>query len=127
MARSSNREVAISKSGGSSADRRRDAQVHRKSACGKVTHETISRVIVVLALRCADGLVWGSDSQITEPARGLSYRRKSCTELESMRRGVVVDRAPSTTTSSRFSTPNPTPSSRPTTWDGHSKRGWCRC
>lgn len=28
---------------------------------------------VVLALRCADGLVVGSDSQITDAARGLSY------------------------------------------------------
>ncbi|MGV0718068.1 proteasome protein [Mycolicibacterium sp. XJ662] len=28
---------------------------------------------VVLALRCADGLVMGSDSQITDPGRGLSY------------------------------------------------------
>jgi proteasome beta subunit len=28
---------------------------------------------VVLALRCADGLVMASDSQITDPGRGLSY------------------------------------------------------
>ena len=28
---------------------------------------------VVLALRCADGVVLGSDSQITDGARGLSY------------------------------------------------------
>jgi proteasome beta subunit len=28
---------------------------------------------VVLALRCADGIVMASDSQITDPARGLSY------------------------------------------------------
>lgn len=28
---------------------------------------------VVLALRCADGLVMASDSQITDPSRGLSY------------------------------------------------------
>ena len=28
---------------------------------------------VVLALRCADGLVLASDSQITDPGRGLSY------------------------------------------------------
>ncbi|MGV0875396.1 hypothetical protein ABQF13_24725 [Mycolicibacterium sp. XJ879] len=28
---------------------------------------------VVLALRCADGLVMGSVSQITDPGRGLSY------------------------------------------------------
>ena len=28
---------------------------------------------VVLALRCADGLVLAADSQITEPDRGLSY------------------------------------------------------
>lgn len=28
---------------------------------------------VVLALRCADGIVLGSDSQITDSARGLSY------------------------------------------------------
>lgn len=28
---------------------------------------------VVLALRCADGLVMASDSQITDPARGVSY------------------------------------------------------
>ncbi|MFN3007817.1 proteasome protein [Mycolicibacterium wolinskyi] len=28
---------------------------------------------VVLALRCADGVVMGSDSQITDPGRGLSY------------------------------------------------------
>lgn len=28
---------------------------------------------VVLALRCADGIVLASDSQITDPARGLSY------------------------------------------------------
>lgn len=28
---------------------------------------------VVLALRCADGIVLGSDSQITDPGRGLSY------------------------------------------------------
>ncbi|MGV0741790.1 proteasome protein [Mycolicibacterium sp. XJ870] len=28
---------------------------------------------VVLAIRCADGLVMGSDSQITDPGRGLSY------------------------------------------------------
>jgi hypothetical protein len=27
---------------------------------------------VVLALRCADGIVLGSDSQITDSARGLS-------------------------------------------------------
>jgi proteasome beta subunit len=30
-------------------------------------------VTVVLALRCADGLVMASDSQITDPVRGLSY------------------------------------------------------
>lgn len=30
-------------------------------------------VTVVLALRCADGLVLASDSQITDPGRGLSY------------------------------------------------------
>lgn len=30
-------------------------------------------VTVVLALRCVDGLVMGSDSQITDPGRGLSY------------------------------------------------------
>jgi 20S proteasome alpha/beta subunit len=30
-------------------------------------------VTVVLALRCADGLVMASDSQITDPARGVSY------------------------------------------------------
>ena len=30
-------------------------------------------VTVVLALRCADGLVMASDSQVTDPARGLSY------------------------------------------------------
>ena len=28
---------------------------------------------VVLALRCADGLVLAADSQITDSARGLSY------------------------------------------------------
>ena len=28
---------------------------------------------VVLAMRCVDGLVMGSDSQITDPVRGLSY------------------------------------------------------
>ncbi|HEX7429974.1 MAG TPA: hypothetical protein VF328_24435 [Mycobacterium sp.] len=28
---------------------------------------------VVLALRCADGVVLASDSQITDPGRGLSY------------------------------------------------------
>ncbi|BBZ34640.1 Ntn hydrolase family protein [Mycolicibacterium confluentis] len=28
---------------------------------------------VVIALRCADGLVMGSDSQITDPGRGLTY------------------------------------------------------
>ncbi|MGV0837230.1 proteasome protein [Mycolicibacterium thermoresistibile] len=28
---------------------------------------------VVIALRCADGLVMGSDSQITDPGRGISY------------------------------------------------------
>ena len=28
---------------------------------------------VVLALRCADGIVLGADSQITDSARGLSY------------------------------------------------------
>jgi len=28
---------------------------------------------VVLALRCADGVVMASDSQITDSARGLSY------------------------------------------------------
>ncbi|BBZ61668.1 Ntn hydrolase family protein [Mycolicibacterium monacense] len=28
---------------------------------------------VVIALRCADGIVLGADSQITEPARGLTY------------------------------------------------------
>ena len=32
-----------------------------------VDRETISRVTVVLALRCADGLVMASDSQITDP------------------------------------------------------------
>ena len=31
------------------------------------------RMTVVLALRCADGIVIGSDSQITDSARGLSY------------------------------------------------------
>jgi hypothetical protein len=31
------------------------------------------RMTVVLALRCADGVVLGSDSQITDSARGLSY------------------------------------------------------
>jgi 20S proteasome alpha/beta subunit len=31
------------------------------------------RMTVVLALRCADGIVLGSDSQITDSARGLSY------------------------------------------------------
>jgi 20S proteasome alpha/beta subunit len=30
-------------------------------------------VTVVLALRCADGLVMASDSQITDPVRGVSY------------------------------------------------------
>jgi proteasome beta subunit len=30
-------------------------------------------VTVVLALRCADGIVVASDSQITDPARGVSY------------------------------------------------------
>jgi proteasome beta subunit len=30
-------------------------------------------VTVVLAIRCSDGVVIGSDSQITEPGRGLSY------------------------------------------------------
>jgi len=30
-------------------------------------------VTVVLALRCADGIVLASDSQITDPARGVSY------------------------------------------------------
>ena len=28
---------------------------------------------VVFALRCADGIVLGADSQITDSARGLSY------------------------------------------------------
>jgi proteasome beta subunit len=28
---------------------------------------------VVIALRCADGLVMGSDSQVTDPGRGLTY------------------------------------------------------
>jgi 20S proteasome alpha/beta subunit len=31
------------------------------------------RMTVVLALRCADGIVLGTDSQITDSARGLSY------------------------------------------------------
>jgi len=31
------------------------------------------RMTVVRALRCADGVVLGSDSQITDGARGLSY------------------------------------------------------
>jgi proteasome beta subunit len=31
------------------------------------------RMTVVLALRCADGIVLGADSQITDSARGLSY------------------------------------------------------
>lgn len=35
--------------------------------------ETIAGVTVVLAMRCADGLVMASDSQITDPGRGLSY------------------------------------------------------
>ena len=30
-------------------------------------------VTVVLAMRCADGLVMASDSQITDPVRGVSY------------------------------------------------------
>ena len=38
-----------------------------------VDRETITHVTVVLALRCADGLVIASDSQITDPGRGLSY------------------------------------------------------
>lgn len=33
----------------------------------------MGRMTVVLALRCADGVVLGSDSQITDSARGLSY------------------------------------------------------
>ena len=33
----------------------------------------IIRVTVVLALRCADGVVLGADSQITDSERGLSY------------------------------------------------------
>lgn len=33
----------------------------------------VARVTVVLALRCADGLVMASDSQITDSSRGLSY------------------------------------------------------
>src|SRR6478735_8625163 len=33
----------------------------------------MGHMTVVLALRCADGIVLGSDSQITDSARGLSY------------------------------------------------------
>ena len=33
----------------------------------------IGRVTVVLALKCSDGVVLAADSQITDPARGLSY------------------------------------------------------
>ncbi|MDT5328983.1 MAG: proteasome beta subunit [Mycobacterium sp.] len=33
----------------------------------------VAQVTVVLALRCADGLVMASDSQITDSSRGLSY------------------------------------------------------
>src|SRR3954471_1269026 len=36
---------------------------------------------VVLALRCADGLVLAADSQITDAARGLSYPARKLHEL----------------------------------------------
>jgi proteasome beta subunit len=38
-----------------------------------VARENIAGMTVVLALRCADGVVMASDSQITDAARGLSY------------------------------------------------------
>jgi 20S proteasome alpha/beta subunit len=43
------------------------ARRSRNSPC------TIIRVTVVLALKCADGVVLGADSQITDSDRGLSY------------------------------------------------------
>jgi len=38
-----------------------------------VNRENIAEMTVVLALRCADGVVMASDSQITDSARGMSY------------------------------------------------------